>query len=543
MTSLDSLESGGAARSASQADTSGWTVPSLEQLRGKVAGYEFNDILGRGGMGAVYRAQQRSLDRSVAIKILRPVAEDGLFLAERFENEARTMARLNHPNIVDVLEFGQTQDGEIYYIVMEFVEGKDLAVLIDESDALPQEAILAIASEVCEALAYAHSQGVIHRDIKPANILLSTERKVKVADFGLAKVIDGSTSRHAALTQCNMALGTPAYAAPEVIAAEGVPDQRADIFSLGVVLYQMLTGELPRGMFMLPSEMRPDLDGRFDTIVCKAMDPERDGRYQSAKEIGNALAEIGGGSLQRSDSAASKPRRRLSWRNMAALAVLTTIALVSVGVLSRSLTTVNAPVAADAGKVEGWINLFEGLGVEPRGLTDTWSMLDGELRSPESAILGHQTIELPTINPPLNYDMRVRLTRHRGEAAVMLAFRHGDAGGSFRLDSWTGEGRTYLARFFQITGEQVGATHRQQGFYLPVGSPHEIIVQVRDARITASFDGQQLVSWKADWSRIAQTQPESEGAFFPPGAVDHPIFGVGVCAADVTFHSVELHPR
>ncbi len=265
-----------------------WVPPSAAHLHELLPGFEVIEVLGSGGMGAVYRARQISLDRTVAIKILPPGIDDqDLGFTQRFQNEARTMARMNHPGIVQVYDFGQTGEGQLY-IVMEFIDGTDLARLIASQGRLPTEHALAITAHVCDALHYAHAHGVIHRDIKPANILITSEGVVKVADFGLAKAADAD---HGGITKTNIAVGTPDFVAPEALTIGAELDHRADLYALGVMLYVMLTGQVPRGHFRLPSTT-PGTDPRFDEIIVKAMEMERDARYQSALDIRHDLDAI-----------------------------------------------------------------------------------------------------------------------------------------------------------------------------------------------------------------------------------------------------------
>jgi hypothetical protein len=267
-----------------------WQAPSVEEMQAMLPQYEILEILGRGGMGAVYKGRQKSLKRLVAIKILPPdAADDEMRFVERFENEAQTMAAMNHPAIVSVYDFGETAEGLLYFI-MEFVDGTDVHKMIQTSGKLGDDYALAITAHVCDALDYAHSRGVIHRDIKPANILIDQEGRVKVADFGLAKMHDPSMT--SGLTRTNMAMGTPDYVAPESLSMGMVVDHRADLYAVGVMLYQMLTGEVPRGMFRMPSEKGIGTDPRFDEIICKAMESDRDHRYQTASEVRHALDVI-----------------------------------------------------------------------------------------------------------------------------------------------------------------------------------------------------------------------------------------------------------
>jgi serine/threonine protein kinase/thiol-disulfide isomerase/thioredoxin len=250
--------------------------------------YEITALLGRGGMGAVYKGMQKNLDRPVAIKILPPGMDDedrSVQFTERFKNEARSMARLSHPGIVKVFDFGETADG-LFYIVMEFIEGTDVAQMLKQQERLPPEHAYAITAHVCDALAYAHDRGIIHRDIKPANIMVGQDGVVKVTDFGLAKMDKAGES---GLTRSGMALGTLHYIAPEALMLGTAVDHRADLYAVGVMLYQMLTGRLPQGIFRMPSQIVPGLDDRYDGIVARAMREDRALRHQSAAELRTEL--------------------------------------------------------------------------------------------------------------------------------------------------------------------------------------------------------------------------------------------------------------
>jgi formylglycine-generating enzyme required for sulfatase activity/serine/threonine protein kinase len=208
------------------------------------------------------------------------IEDGGMQFAERFKAEAEAMARLNHPGVVAVYDAGETPGG-LLYIVMEFVEGTDVSQMIRSSGKLPPDYAYSITAHVCDALAYAHANGLIHRDIKPANIMVDKDGRVKVADFGLAKM----TNENSGFTQTNMAVGTPDFVAPEAL-YPGVPlDGRADLYAVGVMLYQMLTGSIPRGAFKPASVIAPGVDPRFDQIVLKAMQVDREERYSSAMEL------------------------------------------------------------------------------------------------------------------------------------------------------------------------------------------------------------------------------------------------------------------
>ncbi|NUQ62225.1 MAG: protein kinase [Pirellulales bacterium] len=270
--------------------------PTVEEIASHFPELEILGFLGRGGMGMVYKARQKRLDRLVALKILLPrIARDEVF-AERFEREARAMAMLSHANIVAVYDFGQKAEGgalegPLYYFLMEYVDGLSLRELLQTGRLAPAEA-LAIVPQICEALQYAHDNGLVHRDIKPANILLDKRGRVKIADFGLAKLL-GRAPQEFSLTGTGQVMGTPHYMAPEQIEHPQQVDHRADIYSLGVVFYQMLTGELPLGRFAPPSK-KVTVDVRLDEVVLKALERQPELRYQRASQVKTEVETIVG---------------------------------------------------------------------------------------------------------------------------------------------------------------------------------------------------------------------------------------------------------
>ncbi len=274
--------------------------PPLEEIAAVFPQFEILELIGQGGMGAVYKVHQKDLDRIVALKILPPGIGQSPEFSSRFTREARALAKLNHPGIVILHEFGQ-QNG-LYFILMEFVNGVNLAQLMKTGRISPREA-LAIVPQICDALQYAHDQGIVHRDIKPENILLDRSGRVKVADFGIAKVVaavcdpirSGDTPVPENQTLAGKIIGTPAYMAPEQIAHPSDVDHRADIYALGVVFYQMLTGELPGKDLQAPSSrMRGiHIDVRLDEIVLKAMEKNPEQRYQQASVMKTRVDDLG----------------------------------------------------------------------------------------------------------------------------------------------------------------------------------------------------------------------------------------------------------
>jgi predicted Ser/Thr protein kinase len=276
-----------AANDPPAAPTATAEIPSRERVAAAFPQLEIIELIGRGGMGFVFKARQARLDRFVALKLLPDKLACDAHFAERFHREGRVLAKLNHPNIVSVFDFGQA-DG-FYFLMMEFVDGVNLRQAMQTGKFSPAEA-LAIVPKICEALHYAHEQGVLHRDIKPENILLDAKGRVKIADFGIAKLV-GDDKPSVTLTGTGTALGTPHYMAPEQLEKAGDIDHRADIYSLGVVFYEMLTGELPIGRFKPPSARTP-LDTRIDEIVLRALERERELRQKSANEFKTQVEDV-----------------------------------------------------------------------------------------------------------------------------------------------------------------------------------------------------------------------------------------------------------
>jgi serine/threonine protein kinase len=298
--------------SAGPALTPAELAPHFPQL-------EILECLGRGGMGVVYQARQKSLNRVVALKLLAPEREHDPKFAERFSREAQALAKLSHPNIVTVHDFGEA--GGFYFLLMEFVDGVNLRQAMKAGRFTPEQA-LAIVPPICEALQYAHEHGIVHRDIKPENLLLDNEGRVKIADFGIARMLadeaagaaaagspDGVAHEEGTLAS---AAGTPQYMAPEQ-KAHRATDHRADIYSLGVVLYELLTGELPADKLQPPSCLirGMQIDVRLDEIVLRALEAMPERRYQSAGEFRTQVATLthGAGEPETEPGAAPVPSR------------------------------------------------------------------------------------------------------------------------------------------------------------------------------------------------------------------------------------------
>jgi serine/threonine protein kinase/tetratricopeptide (TPR) repeat protein len=338
------LKQGATDDTATGGTAASFQPPPVAELAPLFPQLEMLELIGKGGMGAVYKARQKELDRVVALKILPPGIGDDPAFAERFAREAKALAKLNHPGIVTLYEFGKvgqasrlSQTSEksapqggvsekmetgatpvpLYYFLMEFVDGVNLRQLLHAGRVSAREA-LAIVPQICDALQYAHDQGIVHRDIKPENILLDRRGRVKVADFGLAKIVEGGAGsplpaaslpsdvgahgpRHpmsggvtrptSELTDAGKVMGTPQYMAPEQMEHPGEVDHRADIYALGVVFYQMLTGELPGKKIELPSS-KVQIDVRLDEVVLRALEEKPELRYQQASVLKTQVETI-----------------------------------------------------------------------------------------------------------------------------------------------------------------------------------------------------------------------------------------------------------
>lgn len=301
-------------------------LPTSDEVAAAFPQLEILGLIGRGGMGVVYRARQKSLGRVVALKLLATHRDRRAGFAERFAREARALAALNHPNIVTIHDFGfassaQTSAAQpsdpspgFYFLLMEFVDGVNLRQALQARRFTPEQA-LAIVPPLCAALQYAHDHGVVHRDIKPENLLLDRDGRIKIADFGIAKLLwseerpssantaespntsnspAGSSGHKADQATLVTAAGTPGYMAPEQRTDPQLADHRVDIYALGVVFYELLTGELPKVPWQPPSQ-RVQVDVRIDEIVLRALAVKPEQRYATAEEfrtqLGSAAAK------------------------------------------------------------------------------------------------------------------------------------------------------------------------------------------------------------------------------------------------------------
>ncbi|HEX8107914.1 MAG TPA: serine/threonine-protein kinase, partial [Kofleriaceae bacterium] len=301
----------GAAMASTEPATRSGAAPGDPMIGREIAGrYRVLAKLGEGGMGAVFRAEQISLKRTVAVKLLRPDVSAAPTLLRRFNAEAELVAKLSHPNTVNIYDFGQERDGTLF-IAMELIDGRSLRQAIQREAPMPLPRALAIAAQIAASLADAHGHAIIHRDLKPDNVMLQDRGRdrdvVRVLDFGIAKLRDDTRATHAAMTQQGDMLGTPQYMAPEQIRAEPI-DGRTDIYALGCLLYEMVTARLPHQaetvLAMLskhlmepavpPSQRRPDLGipAAADALILGAMAKDPRARPPSMEAFGEQIAAL-----------------------------------------------------------------------------------------------------------------------------------------------------------------------------------------------------------------------------------------------------------
>ena len=357
-------------------------------------GLEILQMLGRGGMGCVYKARQPQLDRFVAVKVLPKAMAQNPEFSQRFMLEAKALASLSHPNIVNVHDFGR--EGDQYFIVMEYIDGTNLRPLLTAKSISPRDA-LKIVPVLCDALQYAHSMGVVHRDIKPENILIDKTGRIKIADFGLAKMVGGA-SNTPAMTQTHVAMGTPHYMAPEQLQSAKSVDHRADIYSMGVMFYEMLTGELPLGRFDAPSIGRIEVDVRLDGIVLRALQKEPSKRYQSMDEVSRDVNRVSG--ISPSSRQPQTPASKAPWA-VAAIAVALMIASLVYAATrapgsstaqektatAASTSTALAPIAVVAPPPPAKADVWSLATIAPTELPAGWKIVKSEEAADRTEIL------------------------------------------------------------------------------------------------------------------------------------------------------------
>lgn len=358
------------------------TGPMSDSLIGAVLldRYKVTGRIGQGGMGAVYEATHTLIGKRVAVKVLLDKYAYKDQVVARLEQEARLASSIGHENIIDITDFGQTPDGRTF-VVMEYLEGQSLAECVSKDGPLPEERAIRIALQVASALSAAHAKGILHRDVKPENVFLLRRKGqdfVKVVDFGISKSLRGEEDGGASprLTQTGMVLGTPLYMSPEQARGDDDLDQRIDVYALGVILYEMVTGEVPfQGSNYLNiisrvlndelrplRELRPELSAGLESVILRALAKSRDERYPSCEALAADLQAVSedpdsADVHQRVGLPAAAPRPRRGLRSLAWIAVVgavlsavaVTVAMLQPGEATRAAITPRRVVpAADA---------------------------------------------------------------------------------------------------------------------------------------------------------------------------------------------------
>lgn len=503
--------------------SSQWEPPDVASLTTQLGAYEVLALIGRGGMGAVYRARQRSLDRLVAIKVLPLEASADELFAARFQSEARLLARLQHPNIVAVYDSGATAEGYLY-LVMELVEGSDLAQMI-RAGKLSAPQSLEIVARVCDALQYAHQRGIIHRDIKPSNILFSTDGVVKVADFGLAKLHDSTDATANAQTLTGTVMGTPEYMAPEQRRGDTV-DQRADIYSLGVLFYEMLTGQVPRGAWEPPSKCS-DVDQRVDSVVTKALQAEPAKRYQGAGEVRSEVEGI-------RDTKAGPRRGWLGWAAAAMALIIGAVMLVRHFNHPRAAANTSPALPAD---------VLATLDLAKEQISGEWAWLDGQA----GGVLTHavspggvpKRLRLPLAAPNRSYELSFEFMLGQGNADGGLVFPVGGSrtGLLLNLQRTSGLGLVHG----RIWNDNETTTQAE----IPPQQWHTIALSVRPeaarASVTVTLNGRPFIQWQGKAEELTLYEAAADGWAMPgaPGQLGVASYGGGFSMRNVRFIPLE----
>ncbi len=487
---------------------------------------EILEYLGRGGMGVVYKARQKNLNRFVALKLLAPERVGDPKFAERFTHEARALAALNHPNIVTVYDFGQA--GGFYYLLMEFVDGVNLRQAMKAARFTPEQA-LAIVPPVCEALQYAHEHGIVHRDIKPENLLLDKEGRVKIADFGIAKMLHAGDSDVGVAD--SQPVGTPQYMAPEQ-KARCVTDHRADIYSLGVVLYELLTGELP-GRPIEPPSRKVQIDVRLDEIVLRALEKEPERRYQQVSEVKTMVETVTASQSSRGASAAPSAAATIPRRYVLLLTVCIAAVVALAGLLywgpwrssDSAGTTFPKELPANGAAWSHAINLMPLIDLEQDCMEGQWTRENGTLVS--DATKGAR-VRIP-FQPPEEYDMRVSFSRLEGERHAALILSKSGQAFTWQLGKLHNTIFAFL-HVFNPNGKNPTITRVSNA--LENNRRHTTVVTVRNHGFAGYLDGKLITQWKTDYKDVSMEKVFS--------LIDNRLLGVGSFESPTKFYSVEL---
>lgn len=550
----------------------GWEPPTVEEVAALLPRgfYSVEGFIGRGGMGAVYKGTQTVLKRPVAIKIMRQDQAVDAEFRLRFLREAQTLARLSHPGIVNVIDCGEAGP-DFLFIVMEYVEGTDLMEVL-AANPMTEDVALEILPQICEALQFAHENGIVHRDIKPSNILITSDGRVKLADFGLAKLMDSGSTL---LTRSNVGMGTPDYAAPEQFMPGAAVDLRADIYALGVLIYRMITGDLPRGAWKPPSHSAA-VHPKWDEVVRQAMQPRPEERHSSASLVSADLMKIS--TLRKLSSSIfthKQPRRSgLRWIASAAVVVLAIAGWVAKDIwspkaslpaatnsippaLSTSADS-SAETRADVPAVKGDASVLTAVDLHEDKWTDLLPLIDpmrDSIRGTwEKTAAGlactmpsqWALCSFPLQEPKGDYDLSFRVTRGDGSHLAMFFLFCKNGNGGYAPVDYIDSSRSEFAdgrrgAGIENTGPPMyapGGVMARRAEWLPKGKTTTVLLQVREAVVRLLVDGTEACRWPAEWARLRQ--PGGTGGPLFKSLPPQPFFGVGIFNCTAVFHKIEM---
>ena len=544
-----------------------WEAPEAALLTDLFPGLWVISLAGRGGMGAVYLAEQTRLGRPVAVKIMPPEATPDPMARERFEREARVLSGLNHPHVLQIYDFGALPDGTLY-LVTEWAEGGDLARLLTGKPqplALVQDWVAQIAS----ALDAAHARGIVHRDLKPANVLVRADGRLALADFGLAHAQgQGFTT---SLTMTGMIFGTFDYMSPEQMTPGAPVTPQTDIYALGVMTYQMITGRVPKGAYTRPSRFT-DAPVAVDALIDAAMSNEAEMRPRKAGEFARKLSAIAGvkpktkggwiagvGLLAAAGAVAAwvarpeEREREVPPVPMVAAveqptpmppvvvempaspepepvvvpppAVVAEPVVEDVPVVPVPVVVAPAPEVKKEAPQVPWTWVLSDVRPAEHALRGTWSMRGKELVAGNDICV----LRLP-VQVAENYDVAVEFTRTGGKNSigVFLPTRSGE--GVFELDAWD----LGIGGLQRINGEDMRGHGQHFPAKLKNGEKQQVILQVRGARVSATWNGEPRMTWDLTGRRFDSTVLWETGTGI----------GLGLCAwkSPTVFHRVAYRP-
>lgn len=505
-------------------DGGSWTPPRAEDLAEAIPGVRVRALAGRGGMGAVYRAEQVRLGRAVAVKVLPPETTADPLAKERFEREARVLAALNHPRVLRVFDFGTLGNG-ICYIVTEWAEGGDLAARMAGRAQEPRT-VAAWVAQIAEALDLAHARGVVHRDLKPANVLVREDGGLALADFGVARAEGAGFTT--ALTLSGVVLGTADYLAPEQAEGRTTVTGAADVYALGVMTYQMLAGRTPRGIFE-PVSKAARVPKAVDALIVRAMAAEPERRPRSAGEFARELERA----LAGGRSAGGPWIAATTFLIAAATAAVWAWRPVETGgerqQIPRTVATGEAhaveAVAPGARAEEATRNLLAGFRSEEAARRGGWGMRGGGLESDGQACWIALGAEM---SPDFRYEVTLEFTRKAGRNSVGVFLPTAAGAGVFELDAWDAG----LGGWQMIDGRDLRRNGTAFSAALRNGERQTVKLTVDGTRVSAEWNGVRTGEVELAGRRFSK--PEIWGA--------GDLAGVGLCSwqSPTVFHRVEF---